>query len=112
MYYLILLILTGSRLSFTSPIIIVVIAIFIVFRFLIKYGSSWLIISKFKELKPHIKTIGYSGIGMGGLSLALGLDYYLLNNYTFGGDVLFILAIAYIVNDTFSLKILEKKIQP
>ena len=110
--YLILLILTGSRLSFTSPIIIVVIAIFIVFRFLIKYGSSWLIISKFKELKPHIKTIGYSGIGMGGLSLALGLDYYLLNNYTFGGDVLFILAIAYIVNDTFSLKILEKKIQP
>ena len=79
-------------------------------RFVINYISTWLIISRFKELKPHIKIIGFSGIGMGGLSLAFGLDYFLLNNYGFGEDVLFILAIAYIVNDTLSLKILEKQI--
>jgi hypothetical protein len=109
--YLMLLIFVGARLTFSSPIIIAVIAVFIILRFMIKYGSSHLIISRFIELKPHVKTIGYSGIGMGGLSLAFGLDYYLLNNYGLGEETLFVLAIAYIINDTFSLKILEKNIQ-
>jgi len=109
--YLILLIFIGARLTYATSTIIAVILIFVIFRFLIKYSSSWLIISKFEEFRSYIKIIGYSGVGMGGLSLAFGLDYYLLNNYVFGGDVLFILAMAYIINDTFSLKLLEKKIQ-
>lgn len=108
--YLMLLIFIGAKLSYSSPFIIFVIAIFIILRFVINYISTWLIISRFRDLKPHIKIIGFSGIGMGGLSLAFGLDYFLLNNYRFGEDVLFILAIAYIVNDTLSLKILEKQI--
>jgi len=109
--YLMLLIFIGARLSFSSSAIITVITIFIILRFVIKYASSWFIISRFKELKLHTKIIGFSGIGMGGLSLAFGLDYYLLNNYNLGEEVLFVLAITYIINDTFSLKILEKKIQ-
>ncbi len=108
--YLMLLIFIGARLSFSSPAIIAVIVIFIILRFVIKYGSSWIIISRFKELKPHTKIIGFSGIGMGGLSLAFALDYYLLNNYSLGEEALFVLAMAYIINDTFSLKILENTI--
>jgi uncharacterized membrane protein YadS len=108
--YLMLLIFVGANLSFSSPIIIVVILIFIVLRFVINYFSSWLIISRFMELKPYFKTIGYAGIGMGGLSLAFGLDFYMINNYGYGKEVLFVLSIAYIVNDTFSLKILENTI--
>jgi len=109
--YLILLIFIGARLIFLDPSLIVFVLFFVVLRFLIKQTSSRFIVSNFKEFRPHIKIIGYSGIGMGGLSLAFGLDYYLLNNYTLGGDVLFVLAMAYTINDTFSLKLLEKKIQ-
>ena len=109
--YLILLIFIGARLTFTSPAIITLILIFVILRFAIKQTSSRFIVSKFEEFRNHTKIIGYSGVGMGGLSLAFGLDYYLLNNYTFGEDVLFVLAMAYIINDTFSLKLLEKKIQ-
>jgi hypothetical protein len=108
--YLILLIFVGARLTFSNPIIISLILIFVLLRFFIKLASSWLIISKFQEFKQHRKTIGYSSIGMGGLSLALALDYSLLSNYSMGGDVLIILSLAYILNDTFSLKFLEKKI--
>jgi hypothetical protein len=109
--YLLLLIFIGTRLSFSSTTIIVVISIFIILRFVIKYFSSMFVISRFKELKPHVKIIGLSGMGMGGLSLAFGLDYYLLYNYGIGEEILFVLAITFILNDTFSLKLLEKKIQ-
>ncbi|MCK5031999.1 MAG: hypothetical protein KAS18_00155 [Calditrichia bacterium] len=109
--YLLLLIFIGARLPQSTYMLLLIIIIYSFGRFIIKYISSWIIISKFRELKPNIGIIGLSGIGMGGLSLAFGLDYYLLNNYSFGENVLLILAVAYILNDTFSLKLLEKKIQ-
>ena len=106
-----LLFFIGARLPQSSYFLLFIIIIYSFGRVIIKYISSWIIISKFRELKPNIGIIGLSGIGMGGLSLAFGLDYYLLNNYYFGENVLLILAVAYILNDTFSLKLLEKKIQ-
>ena len=109
--YLLLLIFIGARLPQSTYMLLLIIIIYSFGRVIIKYISSWIIISKFRELKPNIGIIGLSGIGMGGLSLAFGLDYYLLNNYYFGENVLLILAVSYILNDTFSLKLLEKKIQ-
>jgi len=109
--YLVLLIFIGAQLAFPNPIVYALLLIFVFLRFVFKQTSSWFIISKFEEFKPYIVIIGYSGMGMGGLSLAFGLDYYLLSNYIYWEDVLFILALAYILNDTFSLKFLEKKIQ-
>lgn len=108
--YLIMLILIGARLPLSGTFIALLIILYIIIRFIINFGVTTLIISRFEEFKPHLNIIRYAVVGMGGLSLAFGLDYYLLNSYSLGSDVLFILAISYIVNDTFSLKLLEKNI--
>jgi len=105
--YLLLVIFMGASLSNINNLIIIFTIILSFWRIAGKYLSGRLTLNQFDHEKNFSSIIGLSGIGIGGLSLALGLDFHISVITNNSGMILNIIAFLYIINDTISLKIVK-----
>ena len=106
--YILLLIFVGVSINFISYKYVILLIVFIIIHFLVILISGYLSIAVVQN-KLHIrKSIGLANLGMGGLSLAIILDFHLTNPSDFSNLLLFILAVSIIINDFVSYKFLEK----
>ena len=106
--YILLLIFVGANITIESKYYLIYLLIFLVIHLIVIVVSGFtanMLIQK----KLHISGfIGLANLGMGGLSLAIILDFHLTNPSSFSNLLIFILAISLIVNDLISYKFLEK----
>lgn len=106
--YILLLIFVGVSINFISYKYVILLIVFIIIHFLVILISGYLSIAVVQN-KLHIrKSIGLANLGMGGLSLAIILDFHLTNPSDFSNLLLFILAVSIIINDFVSYKFMEK----
>lgn len=106
--YILLLIFVGVSINLISYQYIVLVILFLIIHLIVIFLSGYLA-NKITRKKLHLNnTIGLSNLGMGGLSLAIILDFHLTNPSDFSNLLLFILAISIIFNDLASYKYLEK----
>ncbi|MGD9487491.1 MAG: cation:proton antiporter [Calditrichaceae bacterium] len=106
--YILLLIYVGAKLDLTDPVYIALLTIFLAVNVLTKLLSGVMAnytLNKHSRLK---KSIGLANLGMGGLSLALILDFHLINSSEYTPILLFVLTISIILNDLFSMIYLDK----
>lgn len=107
--YILLLIFTGINLKlYSEPAILIFAVVFIIFRLIIKYvsESTVYIVSEKDQTIPH--TIGIAGIGIGGLALAMALDYLIIYNTQTASIILFIIVVSLVPNDLFSILYIKK----
>ena len=106
--YILLLIFVGVSINLISYQYIVLVGIFLIVHLIVILLSGYLA-NKITRQKLHLSnTIGLSSLGMGGLSLAIVLDFHLGNPSDFSNLLLFILTVSIIFNDLVSYKYLEK----
>jgi Kef-type K+ transport system membrane component KefB len=106
--YILLLIFVGVSINLISYKYIILLAAFLVIHLLVIFTSGYMANLVIKN-KLHLSNlIGLANLGMGGLSLAIILDFHLTNPSDFSNLLLFILAISIIVNDLVSYKFLER----
>ncbi len=106
--YILLLIFVGVSINMVSYKYFILLTVFLVIHFLVILVSGYMAKTIIRN-KFHLSNIiGLSNLGMGGLSLAIILDFHLTNPSDFSKLLLFILAISIIINDLASYKFLEK----
>lgn len=105
--YILLLIFVGISINLISFQYMILVGLFLIIHLVVVLLSGYLANTVIRQ-KLHISnTIGLSNLGMGGLSLAIILDFHLANPSDFSNLLLFILAISIIFNDLASYKYLE-----
>jgi Kef-type K+ transport system membrane component KefB len=108
--YILLLIFVGANLEFESKEYWLYLVVFIAVNLFAKMISGYFAnFSMSRNSRIH-KTIGMANLSMGGLSLAIILDFHLTNVSGYSQLLLFILAVSLVINDIISFKYLEKKI--
>lgn len=108
--YILLLIFVGANLKFESKEYWLYLAVFITVNLFAKMISGYFAnFSMSRNSRIH-KTIGMANLSMGGLSLAIILDFHLTNVSGYSQLLLFILAVSLVINDIISFKYLEKKL--
>ncbi len=105
--YLLLLIFMGASLPEMNVFVLVSALVFVFWRIFSKYIVGRIVFFNFYQDKKLSKTIGFAGVGMGGLTLALGIDYHISSIAINGEFILVILALSYLINDTFSVALLK-----
>ncbi len=109
--YLILLVFMGASLAKLNYLVVIATILFSIWRILNKYVVGRIVFKNIDKNKEFPGIIGLTGIGMGGLSLALGIDYHLSSASGGGEFILSIIALSYLVNDTISLNVLKPVIK-
>ena len=107
--YILLLIFAGINLKVhTTHRVFLFLALFFVLRLVIKYFSERTIYKVFEkeETMPH--SVGIAGIGMGGLSLAMALDYFLTYNSEPASIFILVIVVSLVPNDILSIGYLKK----
>ncbi len=108
--YILLLIFAGANLEFESKEYWLYLAVFIAVNLFAKMISGYFAnFSMSRNSRIH-KTIGMANLSMGGLSLAIILDFHLTNVSGYSQLLLFILVVSLVINDIISFKYLEKKV--
>ncbi len=107
--YVLLLIFAGINLRlYENPSVYILLAGFIVIRIVVK-ALSGSIVSGLVERKGKLpRSIGLGDLGMGGLTLAVILDYLLLSHTPTGQLFLFVIVVSLVVNDIIALQYLSK----
>lgn len=106
--YILLLIFVGVSINLVSYKYFILLIVFLVIHLLVILISGFMANTVIRN-KLHLSNIiGLANLGMGGLSLAIILDFHLTNPSDFSNLLLFILAISMIVNDLVSYKFFEK----
>ena len=107
--YILLLIFAGIKLElYYDKRIFLFLILFFVLRLLIKYfveGTIYKIFEK-EESIPH--AIGLAGAGMGGLSLAMALDYLIIFNSQTASILLLAVVVSLVPNDIISIEYLKR----
>ncbi|MGD9898287.1 MAG: cation:proton antiporter [Calditrichaceae bacterium] len=101
--YILLLIYVGAKMDLTDPVYIGLLIIFLAVTVLTKLLSGFIAnytLNKHSRLK---NSIGLANLGMGGLSLALILDFHLISSSEYTPVLLFVLTVSIVVNDLFSM---------
>jgi len=105
--YILLLIFVGVSINTISSNYFILLAVFLVIHLFVILASGYMANFVVRK-KLHLNnTIGLANLGMGGLSLAIILDFHLTNPSDFSNLLLFILAASIIFNDIGSYKFLE-----
>lgn len=111
LYYL-MMVFIGSSIGVISWEIALIVVLFTVMRLGIKYVTGYLSCLVLEsENKPNPK-IGLSQIGMGGIALAMALDFHLSMFNQLSRDILFVVSMMAILNviiSPFVFRALEKK---
>jgi len=105
--YILLMIFAGINLTLNFSYLIFLF-IFLIFHIFSKYLGG---LSGNRLLHKHIQTgdkIGLGNLAMGGLSLAIILDYHLKDALDMSHLLLFVAVISIIINDVISYNVLEK----
>lgn len=108
--YILLLIFVGANLEFESKEYWLYLVVFIAVNLFAKMISGYFANFSMSQNSRIYKTIGMANLSMGGLSLAIILDFHLTNVSGYSQLLLFILAVSLVINDIISFKYLEKKI--
>lgn len=108
--YILLLIFVGANLEFESKEYWLYLAVFIAVNLFAKMISGYFANFSMSQNSRIHKTIGMANLSMGGLSLAIILDFHLTNVSGYSQLLLFILAVSLVINDIISFKYLEKKV--
>jgi Kef-type K+ transport system membrane component KefB len=108
--YILLLIFVGANLKFESKEYWFYLAVFMAVNLFAKMISGYFANFSMSQNSRIHKTIGMANLSMGGLSLAIILDFHLTNVSGYSQLLLFILAVSLVINDIISFKYLEKKI--
>jgi Kef-type K+ transport system membrane component KefB len=106
--YILLLIFVGVSINLVSYKYFILLTVFLVIHLFVILISGYIANTVIRNKLHLSKTIGVANLGMGGLSLAIILDFHLTNPSDFSNLLLFILAISIIVNDIASYKFLER----
>ena len=106
--YILLLIFVGVSINSVSYKYLILLAVFIIIHFVVILISGYLSNAAIQNRLHLSKSIGLANLGMGGLSLAIILDFHLTNPSDFSNMLLFILAVSIIINDFASYKFLER----
>ncbi len=105
--YILLLIFVGVNINFASFYYIIYLVIFLVINITSKlisgYLANYIII---KSDRPP-GSIGLANVGLGGLSLAIILDFHLTNISDYSKLLIFIVAMSIIINDVISIYYLK-----
>jgi Kef-type K+ transport system membrane component KefB len=97
LYYL-MMIFIGSIIGEIVFEYLIIVLILVVLRILIKYLAGSLARFPFSSLNNHDSRIGLPKIGMGGIALAMALDFHLSSQNEFSQIVLFIVSAMAITN--------------
>ncbi len=109
--YVILLVYAGLAIEIRNVVLaFIVAAIFIGVRMFIKLLSGVHSLGGIREDASLSRNYGLANLGMGGLSLAIILDYLTLNPAEVGRLFLIVVVVAILVNDLISLHYLQKHI--
>ena len=98
----------GVSINLISYRYIILVGLFLLIHLIVILISGYLANTVIRNKLHLSNTIGLSNLGMGGLSLAIILDFHLTNPSDFSNLLLFILAVSIIFNDLASYKYLEK----
>ncbi len=111
--YVILLVFAGMNLRFQNnsiALLMYMLIIFIGVRMFIKLVAGLYSVGGMREQLGLPYTSGLANLGMGGLSLAILLDYLMLNPDGAGSFFLVVIVIAIVINDLISFRYLQKKV--
>ena len=103
--YILLLIFTGINISLQINFYMLI--IFFVVHILAKLGAEYLANYSLGKQERHSGWLGFGNIGMGGLSLAIILDYYLIHSAQPGEGLLLIVIVTLLLQDGIALNYLE-----
>ena len=106
--YILLLIFVGVSINIVSYQYFILLAVFLIIHLLVIFVSGYAANIIIRNKLHLSNTIGLANLGMGGVSLAIILDFHLTNPSDFSNLLLFILAVSIIVNDLASYKFLER----
>lgn len=107
--YILLLIFVGANISIKHGYYFQYLLIFLIIHYFSKLLSGF-VANKFLSPKTRFKnSIGLANLGFGGLSLAIVLDFHLSSPSEFSEMLLFIIAVALLINDVFALNYLVKQ---
>ena len=106
--YVLLLIFTGVNISLLVNLYMLI--AFFVVHILSKLGAEYLANYSLGKQERHTGWLGFGNIGMGGLSLAIILDYYLVHPVQSGEGLLLIVIITLLLQDGIALNYLEKRL--
>ena len=97
LYYL-MMIFIGAILGNIDIDLLLIIFIMVIFRLAIKYLAGNLARFPLQAIKNHHSRIGLPKIGMGGIALAMSLDFHLSLQNEFSQKILFIVSVMAIIN--------------
>jgi Kef-type K+ transport system membrane component KefB len=103
--YFLMLIFIGASIGDISINLLYLLFAFVFLRYLLKFGIGFIARLPILKQERPLATIGLTFIGIGGVGIALPLDYYLVNSTEISKTILFIVAGTLLLNDIFALKI-------
>jgi Kef-type K+ transport system membrane component KefB len=106
LYYL-MLIFIGSSIKDLRLTFLVLLSIFLLSRYLLKYIAGYIARLPIMQEERPVSTIGLTYIGIGGVGLALALDFYLVNITDISIAILILVSGTLLINDIFALKLQE-----
>jgi hypothetical protein len=110
--YLLLLVFMGASLNEIGINVFLFAIGLSIIRLAMKYMSGRLIFLKFDPNERFSRIIGLAGIGMGGLSVAMVIDYHLAGVSVEAEFILLIIGLSYLWNDALSLAIIKPVLKP
>ena len=106
--YILLLIFVGMSINSISFNYIIFLILFLIIHVMVILISGFLANNIIRNKLEITNSIGLANLGMGGLSLAIILDFHLTNPSEFSNLLLFILSVSIIINDLVSYRFFEK----
>ncbi len=106
--YILLLVLAGANLSVQPAIALIV--VFFLWRIVSKVLAEMVANQTIKKAERHRGWLGLANIGMGGLPLAIVLDFYLINPGPKTRLMIFIIFVALVFQDGMALQYLKERL--
>jgi Kef-type K+ transport system membrane component KefB len=108
--YILLLIFVGANITIKQFDWYYYLVLFIIIHIAIKLLANYVSKNIVKSFVSLPKSLGLANIGLGGLSMAIILDYHINYLTQYSSLTLFIIALSLIINDQISLWYLDKKL--
>ncbi len=106
--YILLLVLAGANMNIQPAYILII--VFFVGRFGAKILGEWVANLTIKKGERHHGWLGIANIGMGGLPLAIVLDFYVMNPGPGSGLLIFVVFITIVFQDGIALNYLKGRL--
>jgi uncharacterized membrane protein YhaH (DUF805 family) len=105
--YILLLIFVGANITYENGQYTIYLLIFMLTHFLVLLFAGYAANSITRKRLHMRDSIGLANLGMGGLSVAIIMDFHLIHPSSFSRLLIFIVAISIIIYDLISYKFLK-----